>query len=48
MNNAGTIIVEDLKELAIITAELVRQGVIFEAHKNATTGDWAITFTGGF
>lgn len=40
--------VEDLKELATICAQLVREGVVFQVRKDDTTKLWIVRFSGGF
>lgn len=42
------IMVEDVAELAKICAQLVREGVTFQARKDDTTKLWIIRFNGGF
>lgn len=41
-------LIESLAELAAICAQLVRQGITFDAKKDETTKTWTITMTGGF
>jgi len=39
--------ITSIKELAEITAELVRQQVCFTAHKTNNEKEWVIEFSGG-
>ncbi len=40
--------IKTLKELAELSAELVKQGVCFLAHKTNDDKEWVIEFTGGY
>ena len=42
----GTIMVADVRELAQLTAELVQQGVCFEAER-FNQNSWLVTITSG-
>jgi hypothetical protein len=40
--------IKTLKELAELSAELVKQGVCFTAYKNKDDSEWIIEFSGGY
>ena len=47
MNKIGTIKVEEIADLSVIIAGLVREGIVFNTEKLGN-GTWEIELTGGF